>query len=117
MSRDKGNRTVNKAIDYYENQGYIVDRVELGGRFTKSKDLFSSDHFGGFDLVALKPGTLLLIQVKTNTPATHGPYEEFAKKYSSRNIQVIQCVWYDRRGWVFYRYNKTGGYRRTDLRT
>lgn len=116
MSRAKGNRTLRKAIEYYEEEGWLVDRVELGGRFTKSKDLFSSETFGGFDLVGLKPGRIILIQVKTNTPATQGPYIEFAKTYSGRNVLVEGWTWYDRKGPVKHRFYKNGKVKRVDLR-
>lgn len=40
MSRQKGNRTKRKAIKYLEDLGYIVDTVELTGKWTSHKDLF-----------------------------------------------------------------------------
>ena len=116
MSRAKGRRTLNKAREYYESKGWLVDRVELGGRFTKSKDLFSSETFGGFDLVALKPGKIKLIQVKTNSPATQGPYIDFAKQYAGRNIRIEGITWYDRQGFVVHRFHKNGKVTRIDLR-
>jgi hypothetical protein len=115
-ARGKGRRTLNKAKEYYEGQGYLVDEVELGGRFRKSKDLFSSETFGGFDLVAIKQGLVLFIQVKTNTPATQRPYKEFARKYCGRSVRVEGYTHYDRRGPVIHHFNKNGTVTKKDLR-
>ena len=131
MSKAKGKRTVYKAISYLQDQGMIVDEVEMSGRYTQYKDLFAGyctkcwtkdcDHkdqyrFEGFDLISLGPKQLFLIQVKTNTPPTRKNYISFAKKFASRYIRVLSMTWYDRRGWVFHRFNKSGTVTKTDLR-
>ena len=115
-ARAKGRRTLNKAKEYYESDGWLVDEVELGGRFRKSKDLFSTEDFGGFDLICLKPGKVKFIQVKTNSPATQSPYSDFAARYASRYIKVEGLTWYDRRGWVVHKFYKNGKVKRVDLR-
>ena len=115
-SRAKGGRTRRKAEKFFRDQGYIVDRVELSGKFTKSKDLFSSDTFSGFDIVALKPKEFILIQIKTNNPATQQEYIDFAKKYASSQIKVLCMTWYSRKGWVLQWYQQNGKIRKLDLR-
>lgn len=130
-TRSKGRYTLNKCKDYYEEKGYIVDQVELGGRFRKSKDLFSGycfecgevckdGHdtlFPGFDLIAIAPGKpVLLIQVKTNTPATQGPYKDFARQYASRHVHVVVWTHYRRAGPRIQRYCKNGSIQEADLR-
>ena len=131
MSKQKGRRTVTKAIAFFHDKGMIVDEVELGGRFRKSKDLFAGlcttcwkldcDHegsrFDGFDLVAMDQINVWLVQVKTNTPPTQKPYKLFAKKFASKYIRVIAMTWYDRKGWVIHTFNKTGTVTKKDLRT
>ena len=82
MSRAKGRRTIRKAIGYLEDQGMLVDEVEMGGRYNLYKDLFAGyctkcwvkncEHqdefrFEGFDLIALSDKCVYFIQVKTNT--------------------------------------------------
>lgn len=116
-SRAKGRRTLNKAKEYYEERGWLVDEVELGGRFRKSKDLFATEDFGGFDLIGLKPGLVKFIQVKTNTPATQGPYVDFASRFASRYVKVEGITWYDRKGWVVHKFHKNGKVTRVDKRT
>lgn len=116
MSRAKGGRTRRKAEKFFRDQGYIVDRVELSGKFTKSKDLFSSDTFSGFDIVALKPKEFILIQLKTNTPPTQQEYIDFAKKYASSQIKVLCMTWYSRDGWRLQYYFQNGNIKEIDLR-
>ena len=131
MSKAKGRRTVTKAIAFFHEKGMIVDEVELGGRFRKSKDLFAGvctkcwnmecDHsdarFDGFDLIAMDGVNVWLVQVKTNKPPTQKPYIAFAKKFASRYIRVVAMTWYDRKGWVIHTFNKTGTVTKKDLRT
>lgn len=115
-TRAKGRRTLNKAKEYYESNGWKVDECELGGRYRKSRDLFSSEDFPGFDLVAIKPGRVRFIQVKTNTPAIQGPYKQFAKRYCGNKFSVECWTWYDRQGPVIHRYYKNGKVKRFDER-
>lgn len=115
-TRAKGRRTLNKAKAFYEEQGWLVDEVELGGRFRKSRDLFSTEDFGGFDLVAIRSGVTKLIQVKTNTPATQGPYKDFAKQYAGRKLLIEGWTWYDRAGPVIHKFHKNGKVTRIDKR-
>lgn len=116
MSKAKGRRTLNRAKEYYTEQGWLVDECELGGKFRKSKDLFSTDTFGGFDLVCLRPGCIKLVQVKTNTPAVQGPYVDFARRYAGKNIHIEGITWYSRRGFVIHRFYANGKVKREDLR-
>lgn len=114
--RAKGNRTRRKAEEFWRNLGYLVDRVELSGKFVRSKDLFSNDNFGGFDIVALKPKEFLMIQLKTNVPPTQSPYKKFAKKYATDQIKIICQTWYSHKGWRIQEYLQNGTIEETDLR-
>lgn len=115
-TRSKGRRTLNKAKEYYEEKGWLVDEAEKTGRFRKHKDLFSTETFGGFDLVCIRDGVTKLVQVKTNTPAIQGPYKDFARKYAGRYIKIEGITWYDRAGFVVHRFMKNGKIKRIDLR-
>ena len=130
-AKSKGRYTITLCKEYYESKGYLVDEVELGGRFRKSKDLFSGlcfecgsvcsqeghETFPGFDLVAIKPSEpILLIQVKTNIPATQQPYKDFAKIYASRHVYVVVWTHYRRQGPRIQRYCKNGSIQEIDLR-
>lgn len=123
MSRQKGNRTKRKAIKYLEDLGYIVDTVELTGKWTSHKDLFShycvncwkredeccdkKDEFEGFDIVALKPSEFIMVQIKTNSPPTQRTFKAFAKKFAGSVIKVWVMTYYDRKGWVIQNYTPT----------
>lgn len=99
----KGSRTALKAKDWLKKRGYLVEKVERVGRHLVSKDLFSL-----FDIIALKPDSLLFIQVKTNRTDTHLKYKLFSEAYP--NIIIWQMVWMDRCGWRIFEYEK-GKYR------
>ena len=130
-ARAKGRRTIVKAMDLLKDKGMIVDEVELGGRFRKSKDLFSGlctkcwkhdcehisqDTFDGFDLVAMDRTNVWLIQVKTNKPPTQKSYIRFAKQFAGKYIRILAMTWYDRKGWVLHTFNKNGTVTKNDLR-
>ena len=131
MSRAKGRRTQNKAIKHLENLGYIVDVVERTGKFRKYKDLYSGfcvncwkredeccdnkDEFEGFDIIAIKSDHTILVQIKTNSPATQRTFKKFAKKFATKHRKVWCMTWYDRSGWVIQDYTKTKIIK-TDLR-
>ena len=130
-AKAKGRRTITKAIEFFHNKNMIVDEVELGGRFRKSKDLFSGlctkcwkhdcehileDTFDGFDLVAMDGTNVWLVQVKTNKPPTQKSYKRFAKRFAGKYIRVLAMTWYDRKGWVLHTFNKNGTVTKNDLR-
>ena len=132
-SRAKGGRTRRRGEEYWREKLYLVDRVELGGKFTKSKDLFSGicincwrkDEedccddkrlFEGFDIVALNEDEIILIQLKTNTPPTQKIYKEFAIRYASETIKILCMTWYDRKGWRLQWYEPDGSIVEEDLR-
>lgn len=130
-AKAKGRRTIVKAIEFFKDKGMIVDEVELGGRFRKSKDLFSGlctkcwkhdcehileDTFDGFDLVAMDGTNVWLVQVKTNKPPTQKSYIRFAKQFAGKYIRVLAMTWYDRKGWVLHTFNKNGTVTKNDLR-
>lgn len=95
-TRNKGNRNQLKVIKHFDQLGWLVDKVEVGGKFAKSKDLF-----GLFDLVAIKDGIVKFIQVTTNRPHTHKKYQSFCDTWSHG---CEQWVWYDRQGWKLFYY-------------
>ena len=102
-TRVKGNKAVRKAIELLEKNGWLVAKTELGGKFTKEKDMF-----GLFDLHCIRPTYSAYIQVTCNRPHTHKPYLEFSEKYGSQNPTRIfeQMVWMDRKGFKVYTYDK-----------
>jgi hypothetical protein len=130
-AKAKGRRTIIKAIEFFKEKDMIVDEVELGGRFRKSKDLFSGlctkcwnhdcehileDTFDGFDLVAMDGTNVWLVQVKTNKPPTQKSYKRFAMSFAGKYIRVLAMTWYDRKGWVLHTFNKNGTVTKNDLR-
>jgi len=130
-AKAKGRRTIVKAIEFLKDKGMIVDEVELGGRFRKSKDLFSGlctkcwkhncehileDTFDGFDLVAMDGANVWLVQVKTNKPPIQKSYKRFAMSFAGKYIRVLAMTWYDRKGWVLHTFNKNGTVTKNDLR-
>lgn len=115
-SRAKGRRTLAKAKEYYESNGWVVDEAELGGKFRKSRDLFSTDDFGGFDLVCVRDKAVKFVQVKTNRPPIQDNYRSWARKYGDYNIHIESYTWYDRRGPVIHKFKPTGEVEKIDLR-
>lgn len=132
-TKSKGARTVKKVIETLEADGYIVDKVERGGRFAKYKDLFAGyclrcggkgdeccdnpRRFAGFDLIAIHPyHPPILIQVKTNTPPVQKDYSKFAMKFAENHLVIESWTWYDRKGFVIHKYLKDGNIEKTDLR-
>lgn len=131
-SKAKGRRTLNDVKEWFEQEGYIVDESEQGGRFRKYRDLYAGyclncwkrddecckdpDRFGGFDLVALKGKHVVLCQVKTNTPAPQAPYKAFAKQFASRNIKIWVITKYDYQGLRIQKYYSNGQIKELDLR-
>jgi hypothetical protein len=106
----KGWTNRRKAIEQLEKAGYLVDTVEKTSKFAKQKDLF-----GLFDIFALKKGNAVLVQITSNRPHFHKPYQEFSKNYGNNGIEYWQWVWYDRKGWVKWEY-RFGGKIKYDLR-
>ena len=101
--RNKGNRIQRKLITYLESKGWIVSKAEVGGKFVKQKDMF-----GLFDLVAIKPGTVLFVQVTCNRPHTHKNFQSFSNKYANDSIWIEQYVYMDYKGFnkfIYYPLN------------
>jgi len=95
----KGWKVRRQAISNLERAGYLVDTVEKTSKFAKQKDLF-----GLFDLIGVKKGTTVWLQITTNKNHPHQAYKDFSKKYSNNGIEYWQFVWYDRKGWVKWNY-------------
>lgn len=112
--RAKGNRSVRRAIEYYEKKGWLVDKVEKTGKWVIEKDLFNL-----FDLICLKRNKVTFVQVKTNRPPTQKDYIQFAQKYCGKRhsrINIEVYTWYDRKGPVVHKFYQNGGIKREDLR-
>jgi hypothetical protein len=95
----KGWKVRRQAISDLERAGYLVDTVEKTSKFAKQKDLF-----GLFDIIGIKKGTAILMQITCNRPHSHQAYKDFSKKYSNNGIECWQFVWYDRKGWIKWNY-------------
>lgn len=100
-TKAKGNKVQRTAIKKLEKEGWLVAKVEVGGKFVKEKDMF-----GLFDIVSIKPTQCLFTQITTNTPHIHKDYINFSKKYKIPGIKITQMVWYDRKGWKIFTYEK-----------
>lgn len=98
-TRVKGNRAVRKCINYLKTKGYIVSKAEVGGKFVKQKDMF-----GLFDLVAIRKGNILLVQVTCNRNHPHKKFQEFSNMYANESIYIEQYIWMDYKGFVQYIY-------------
>lgn len=110
-SRAKGNSSVRKAIAYYTDEGWLVDKVEKTGKYIKDKDLYNL-----FDLVGVKSNQTIFIQVKTNRPANKEGYVKFAKKYAGEHLFIECYTWYDFVGPTIHSYRRTGKVIRFDYR-
>lgn len=124
MSKAKGRRSEKKVVEYLESQGWITDRTELGGRFTKYRDMYagyctncwkrqedccdSPERFEGFDIIATKKGTSNYVQIKTNTPSTQKNYKRFAGKFAGKNLKVMVITNYDYKGLRVQDYQSDG---------
>jgi len=95
----KGNRIQRKLIKHLENDNWVVAKAEIQTKFSKARDLF-----GLFDLVCIKPGVVLFVQVTCNKPHTHKQYLEFVNKYGNGSIWIEQWVWVDFIGWKQFKY-------------
>lgn len=128
----KGRRTEKKVEDYFIDNGYIVDKIELGGKFRKFKDAYSgyclrcwqreeeccsnSDPFDGFDIIAINEKETVFCQVKSNRPAPRHQFIEFGKKFSTDSRHIVVATWYDRKGLRLQYYNSNGTITEKDFR-
>jgi len=131
----KGRRTLNKAKDYFEDNGWLVDECEQGGKYRRYKDAFAGycincwerpdkdeeccgdmDRFSGFDLMAVKDGRCVLSQIKTNKPATQRGFKAFAKVFASSQVEVWVMTWYDYKDFRIQKYKTDGSIEELDLR-
>lgn len=94
-SKRTGNNSRKRCVDQLLAEGWHAEVVERTGRFIKYKDLFS-EIGAGFDVIAIKPGTTLLVQVTTNYYHPEKPYKEFAKKYPQ--FVVMMMKWMKNKG-------------------
>ena len=103
MNRKKGNRSRRKVSKFYEEKGYIVDKVEKTHKWAKEKDLFAlslGDGYTdkGFDLIAMNTGEVVFVQVKTNSPATQKWYRDFSENYAGEVVRVVVATVEDYKG-------------------
>jgi len=92
--RDKGNRNERKAADQLREQGWMVHKT-AGGRF-------DNDAWDVADLICLKEGQVLLVQVKTNGFDGRQRYEEV---WSERKDEFPSMVTFE----MWSRYDGQGG--------
>lgn len=112
-TRRKGNRNRRRVQHYFSDIGYITANVEKTGKFVSEKDLFALSegedyNDKGFDVLAIKKHRVLLIQVKSNTPAVQAFYRDFAKKYACECIGVICATVIDYKGMRIQEYQYDG---------
>lgn len=90
--RAKGNRNQLKLIKSLEKAGYLVDKVEKTGKFTKVKDLF-----GLFDLIGIHEikSSIIFAQATSNKPHPHKKYLRFSEVYDHVDILICQVVFRD----------------------
>jgi hypothetical protein len=98
-TQQKGWRNRRRAIERLEQMGCVVDTVEKTGKFAKQKDLF-----GLFDIIGSKKGVSYYVQVTSNTPHTHKPYQDWSLEHSNNGLEYWQWVWYDKKGWRMFNY-------------
>lgn len=111
MSKAKGNRNKRKCAEFYREKGWIVEDVENNSRFAIRKDLFNL-----FDLLAIKEGVVMFIQVKSNRPPTQKPYGKWAMINCNEHIRCICWTWYDYQGPRIQEYMGDGKIKEEDLR-
>ena len=104
-AKQKGWRTVRKGREVLHQMGYITDTVEKTSRFAKQKDCFKL-----WDVLALKPRTLIFIQFTTTKPHTHKPFQQFANEYGTDQLWFEQWVWIKYTGFKRYKYYPTNYY-------
>lgn len=110
-NRAKGNRAQLKLIKKLESCGHSVCKLEQKGKFVKQVDAF-----GLFDILAVHPEVKpKLIQVTCNRPHTHDKFLIFKQKFGFY-FEVQQWVWYDRKGWVLFRYYANNVKKKYDYR-
>ena len=77
----KGNKTQRDGIKLLEKAGWLCGKLELGGKFTKVKDLW-----GLWDVACIKGNYIKFIQFKTNKPGVIHPYIKWAKEHPVPNV-------------------------------
>jgi len=90
----KNKIVIKRAMKYLEKEGYFCDYV---GSLTFD----NYNCFGIFDIIAVKKGSILFVQCKTNRPATKKPLQEFTNKH---NLYGACFTWYDRKGFLIQYY-------------
>ena len=83
----KGRRNEVKTKKYLEERGWLCELVRGSSKFSKSVDFF-----GLFDLIALKEGIVMFVQVKSNRKPKLRPFKEFKEKYF---VPIYIFVWKD----------------------
>ena len=90
-SRSKGQDTERKAVKILINQGYETYRVKGSTRFNKNVDMF-----GLFDIIAIKPNIVKLIQCKTNQKPNTDMFNAFKERYPQFEVEI--WIWYNYKG-------------------
>lgn len=94
MSREKGNRRENQAVQIYENAGYRVERSVQANYGTRS------DWFALFDIMAIWPGEeLRFAQVKSNRAEGVQDWFAAAEQLVPPGVKLDYLVCHDNEGW------------------
>jgi len=99
-TRQKGYRTLQKAREHYQREGWLFEAVEKTGKYIANKDCF-----GLFDAILIQNGQVLFLQVKTNRKPKESDFVAFARQYGGLAIKVEAYCWYDRKGAIIIRYH------------
>jgi len=103
-SRGKGNASELKCQKFLEAEGFLVQRA--GYRRFQQNDFFNL-----FDVMAIKPGITLFVQVKTNAKPGRKVFQDiadFMQKYPQFDAEI--WIWCEKRrtgrtGWRKFQFN------------
>lgn len=121
-TNDTANRTIREYIKpYLDQHDYVAEKVERTSKHAMEKDIYSEG-----DIVAVpirrRDRPVLLVQAKTNTPATQKNMRQCAKAYAGPCLAVL-CITHIRNsgpqkgtGLRVQRYYRDGSMDEEDLR-
>ncbi len=83
----------------------IVDRLETSGYVVLNKNYLDVKYlFGIFNLMAVKKGSCVLINVSRNTTIKHSEFQKFSKDYHNNGIEIWRYIYTPRRGFQAFNY-------------
>lgn len=97
-----------KAVEYYKEKGYMVERARPGSVFSKGKFVSVSwDFFGAFDGIAVKENDVVLFQACSGTTLSrHKKKVEERFPYTRMPKQIIIYFFKDKGRWKFRMYER-----------